>query len=57
MGNIPDINQLEKNIRKDIELTNREKAIAEREKAIKEKQKKKEEEKFDFNFTGVRPRE
>lgn len=56
MSNIPDINQLEKNIRKDIELTNREKAIAEREKAIKEKQKKKEE-KFNFNFTGVRPRE
>lgn len=56
MGNILDINQLEKNIRKDIELTNREKAIAEKEKAIKEKQEKKEVQ-FNFNFTGVRPRE
>lgn len=44
-------------IKKEIELKAREKAIEEREKAIKNKDSKEINNEFNFNFTGVRTRE
>lgn len=55
--------EIREQIKRELDLEQREKAIAEKEKAIKESEEKekaiernKENESFTFNFTGVRPK-